>query len=217
MDILKSISKVLLFVFAFAFVSQINAQTVAPKSGDDVATAFKESYMYEAKSQFADAINSLTKVYDSKIYEINLRLGWLYYLNKQYQESVQYYQNAVSLMPYAIEPKLGLAFPLAASEDWTKVADTYISILSIDPNNTQVSYKLGLIYYYRPDYAEALKCFEKVVSLYPFDYNGNLMLAWANYQLGKTHDAEVLFNKVLLINPDDKSAFEGLSLLKSKK
>ena len=214
MDVLKSLSKILLFAFVLAFVTQINAQNGASVNGDDVITAFKESYLYESKGQFSDAINSLTKVYDKNSYEINLRLGWLSYLNKQYQESVQYYQNAISLMPYSIEAKLGIVNPAAVLEDWTKVTEQYISILSIDPNNSSVNYKLGMIYYYKPDYATAYKYFEKVVNMYPFDYSGTLMFAWTNYQLGKTREAEVLFNKVLLISPEDKSAFEGLALLK---
>ncbi|HEY5535739.1 MAG TPA: tetratricopeptide repeat protein [Ignavibacteria bacterium] len=214
MYILKSLSKVLLFVFVLAFVSQINAQNGASTTGDDLITAFKESYMYESKGQFSDAINSLNKVYDKNIYEINLRLGWLYYENKQYQESVQYYQTSINLMPYSVEAKLGIVLPLAAFEDWTKVAEQYISILSIDPNNSSVNYKLGMIYYYKPDYEAAYKCFEKVVNMYPFDYYSSLMFAWSNYQLGKTREAEVLFNKVLLISPDDTSAQEGLALLR---
>jgi len=197
-----------------AFVTQINAQNGASKVGFDIISAFKESYMYETKGQFSDAINSLNKVYDKSIYEINLRLGWLYYENKQYQESVQYYQTAINLMPYSIEAKLGIVLPLAAIEDWTKVAEQYISILAIDPNNSSVNYKLGLIYYYKPDYATAYKYFEKVVNMYPFDYYGSLMFAWTNYQLGKSREAVVLFNKVLLISPDDASALEGLGLLK---
>lgn len=214
MDILKSLSKVLLFVFVLAFVSQINAQNGASTTGDDLITAFKESYMFESKGQFSDAINSITKVYDKNIYEINLRLGWLYYENKQYQESVQYYQTAINLMPYSIEAKLGIVIPFSSMEDWTKVAEQYISILSIDPNNSSVNYKLGMIYYYKPDYEAAYKCFEKVVNMYPFDYYGSLMFAWSNYQLGKTREAETLFNKVLLISPEDTSAQEGLALLR---
>lgn len=214
MDILKSISKVLLLVCILAFVTQINAQNGASNIGDDIITAFKDSYMYESKGQFSEAINSIKNVYDKNSYEINLRLGWLYYENKQYQESVQYYQTAINLMPYSIESKLGIVLPLSAFEDWTKVAEQYMSILSVDPYNSSVNYKLGLIYYYKPDYATAYKYFEKVVNMYPFDYYSSLMFAWTNYQLGKTREAEVLFNKVLLISPDDKSAFEGLSLLK---
>jgi Flp pilus assembly protein TadD len=42
------------------------------------------------------------------------------------------------------------------------------------------------------------------------------MFAWSNYQLGRGSDAEALFNKALLLSPNDTSALEGLGLLKKK-
>jgi len=53
-----------------------------------------------------------------------------------------------------------------------------------------------------------------VIALYPLDYNTLLMLAWTTYFLGKSADAKILFNKVLMVMPDDKSATEGLALIK---
>ena len=55
---------------------------------------------------------------------------------------------------------------------------------------------------------------EKVIDMYPSEYHSSLIFAWTNYQPGKTREAEVLFNKVLLISPDDASALEGPGLLK---
>jgi|WetSurMetagenome_2_1015567.scaffolds.fasta_scaffold90653_2 tetratricopeptide (TPR) repeat protein len=217
MDILKNSKKLLLLAFVIVVVSQISARSDTDAGPDsDLQKAFKESYAFETKGQYSDAINVLKNVYEESSYEINLRLGWLYYLNKQYDESVQYYQKAGSLIPYSIESKFGIANPYAALEKWDKVAEQYVAILSIDPQNTVANYRLGLSYYYKADYTNAYKQFEKVVNLYPFDYNSVLMYAWANYQLGKNREAELLFNKVLLMSPDDKSALEGLGLLNKK-
>lgn len=214
MDILRNLKRILIFTTVFIVVSGINAQKGSIFPVDDLQKAFKLSYKYESEGKYSDAIEVLKNVYVSNNYEINLRLGWLYYLNKQYSESMNYYKNAMNIMPYAIEAKFGYTYPASAVEDWDKVADSYLDILKIDPNNTIALYRLGLIYYYKPNYQKAYECFEKVVNLYPFDYYSNLMLAWSNYQLGKGKEAEVLFNKVLLISPDDSSALEGLNLLK---
>ena len=86
--------------------------------------------------------------------------------------------------------------------------------LTIDPNNTVTLYRMGLISYDKKDYKLAYQQFEKVVNLYPFDYQSVLMLAWTNYRLGKTREAKILFNKALLYYPEDASAKEGLSLIK---
>jgi tetratricopeptide (TPR) repeat protein len=94
------------------------------------------------------------------------------------------------------------------------VVSQYNKILSIDPNNTVTLYRMGLIFYDKKEYLQAYKYFEKVVNLYPFDYQSVLMLAWTNYRLGKVREARILFNKALLYYPDDASAREGLNLVK---
>lgn len=179
-----------------------------------LTAAFSESYVKEKLGKYADAAAALKACYDANSYEINLRLGWVTYLQGQFTESMDYYNKAIELMPYAIEPRLGVVLPASSLGNWDLVVEQYNKILAIDPNNTLTLYRLGLISYDRKDYKKAYDYFEKVVNLYPFDYQSLLMLAWTNYRLGKTHEAKILFNKALLYNPEDISAKEGLGLIK---
>jgi len=179
-----------------------------------LTAAFSESYSKEKTGKYGDAVSALKAYYDPASYEINLRLGWLTYLQGQFTESLGYYNKAIELMPYAIEPRLGVVLPASSMGNWDVVITHYNKILSIDPNNTVTLYRLGLISYDRKDYKQAYQHFEKVVNLYPFDYQSMLMLAWTDYRLGKTREARVLFNKVLLYSPGDTSALEGLGLIK---
>lgn len=73
---------------------------------------------------------------------------------------------------------------------------------------------MGMIAYNKKDYQTAYRYFDKVVTLYPFTYDALIMLAWSNYQLGKKDAATILFNRVLCLSPGDKSALEGLSMIK---
>ncbi|MEJ5317301.1 MAG: tetratricopeptide repeat protein [Tenuifilum sp.] len=179
-----------------------------------LSVAFTESYAKEKEGKYADAAKPLKAMYDEKSYEVNLRLGWLTYLQGQFSESVGYYSKAIELMPYAIEPRLGIVLPASAMGNWGSVVEQYNKILSIDPNNTLVLYRMGMISYENKDFKKAYTYFEKVVNLYPFDYYSVLMLGWTNYQLGKTKEAKILFQKALLYDPTSASAKEGLSLLK---
>lgn len=179
-----------------------------------LSAAFTESYAKEKEGKYADAAKPLKAMYDEKSYEVNLRLGWLTYLQGQFSESVGYYSKAIELMPYAIEPRLGIVLPASAMGNWGSVVEQYNKILSIDPNNTLVLYRMGMISYESKDFKKAYTYFEKVVNLYPFDYYSVLMLGWTNYQLGKTKEAKILFQKALLYDPTSVSAKEGLSLLK---
>lgn len=179
-----------------------------------LSAAFNDSYAKEKSEKYAEAANALKAYYDVKSYEINLRLGWLTYLQGQYSESLGYYNKAIELMPYAIEPRLGVVLPLSAQGNWDLVVDHYNKILNIDPNNTLILYRLGLISYDKKDYKQAYQYFEKIVNLYPWDYHSVLMFAWTTLRLGKNSEAKILFNKVLLYYPGDTSSKEGLGLIK---
>ena len=166
------------------------------------------------QGEYKKAADIIKTVYSNDSYEINLRLGWLEYNAGLFNESAAHYQRALNLKPYSEEAKFGLIYPKAAQGKWTEVINLYNKILKISPNNTTANYRLGLIYYGKKDYQKALKLFEKVVNLYPFNYDGLLMYAWTNFMLGKTKEAKILFNKVLMLSPDDESAKEGLNLIK---
>ncbi len=180
----------------------------------DIRDAFQESYIQEATGDFSSAINSLKSVYDEKSYEVNVRLGWLSYEAGLFTESVAYYNKAIDLMPYAIEPRFGIVYPGAAMGNWSMVIAQYNKILEISTNNSVAMHRLGLIYYGRKDYESARRNFEKVVNLFPFDYDGLTMLAWSHFQLKNFREAKVLFQKALLHTPAGTSALEGLELLK---
>jgi len=160
-----------------------------------------------------DTEKQIEAFYDEKSYEINLRLGWLTYLSGSFIESTSYYNRAISLMPYAIEPRLGAVYPLSAMGNWDQVIDHYKKILATDPQNSLVNYRMGVIYYNREEYKTSHQYLEKVVNLYPFDIDGLVMLAWCKYRLKQFREAKILFQRALMHTPGNASAREGLSLL----
>ena len=176
--------------------------------------AFYKSYEAETSEKYTVAIKELISVYKADDYFINLRLGWLHYLARQHAQSEQYYRIAIRLKPYSIEARFGVVKPLSANSKWDQVKQQYLEILKIDPQNTVASYWLGVIHYNRKEYATAVKLFEKVVNLYPLDYDSVIMLAWTKLNLGKTAEARLLFNHALTLRKNDESALNGLKLIK---
>lgn len=207
MELLKfKITLIVLVAFTFSLRAQ--------QSQQDLEAAFSKSYEQEKKGDFKASMDELKKVYNESSYEMNLRLGWLNYNAGLFDESVIFYTTAQKLKPYSEEARFGLILPKAALGKWDEVIELYNKILEVNPNNTVALYRLGLVYYGRKDYHKAQPLFKKVVDLYPFGYDGLLMLAWNSYFLGKNNDAKILFNKVKLYNPTDASANEGLQLIK---
>ena len=107
METLKKLS-IVVIVFSMA-ITNVKAQNSAL-----INKAFANSYGYEYKYNYTLAVTEITNIYQEQSYEMNARLGWLYYLAKNYNSSSKYYEKAVNLKPNAIEPKLGYIKPLAA-------------------------------------------------------------------------------------------------------
>jgi tetratricopeptide (TPR) repeat protein len=182
-------------------------------SAQGLQSAWEQSYAAEAAGEYTRAIQLVNSGGD-KSYMTLLRLGYLSNLAGQYVESMRYYQQCINLMPYAIEPRLGYVNPAAAVNNWSDVRKQYEEILKIDPKQTLVLYRMGLIHYNLGEYPKALGYFEKVANLYPADYDTLLMYAWTQLQLGKKNEAKLLFEKVLLLSPKDESALQGLGLIR---
>ncbi len=206
METLRYILIVILLQIGMINISAQNQQTRQQ--------VFSKSYEAEYAGRYTQAINELKKIYKADDYFLNIRLGWLYYLDKQYATSESYYLKAIKLNPYSIEARFGIIKPYSAREDWEKVKKQYLQILKIDPQNTVVNYWLGVIYYNQKDHTNALKLFEKNVNLYPLDYDSVIMLGWTNLYLGKLNDAKLLFDHALTLRPNDESALAGLKLIK---
>jgi len=206
---METLKRILLTVAAIFLFGCLMAQNTTATQA-----TFVKSYESEKSGNYVSAITTMKTIYKSDSYIINIRLGWLCYLAKQYSESIKYYEKSITLKPYAIEARFGCVKPLSAIESWEKVKVHYMEILKIDPQNTVANYWLGVIYYNRKDYVSATKLFEKVVNLYPLDYDSVIMLAWSKLNTGKSADARVLFNHALILRPNDSSALSGLKLIK---
>ncbi len=203
-----------LFRLLFVFIMLLSGQGLNAQGNDKIYEAFVESYGMEASGNYSKAIEKILNIYSGESYDMNIRLGWLYYKLGNYPLSEKYYQKATQILPYSIEAKLGHVLPLAGLGYWDKVIGIYKDILKIDPQNTLVNYRLGAIYYERKNYEKAYDYLENVINLFPNDFDSILLFAWTHYQMERLKEAKVLFKKALLIKPDNASAQYGLSLIK---
>jgi tetratricopeptide (TPR) repeat protein len=184
------------------------------KNADTICVAFAKNYELVAKSDYKGAIAALSRSYDKSSYEMNERLGWLNYSLGLHKEAIAYYKTAIALKPKSIEARFGIVYPLAALGNSNELVEQYQGILAIDAQNSLANYRMGYINYEKKDYAAAQKYFEKVVKYYPWGYDGLLMHSWNYLRQGKNAEAKAGFQKVLLLAPGDKSALEGLALIK---
>jgi tetratricopeptide (TPR) repeat protein len=195
-----------ILICLFAAMLRLTSQT-------DAEAAFSKSYSFEYESSYGKAISALTEA-NADNYQVNLRLGWLHYLNKDYMKSEKYYRKAIQFEPQSIEARFGVALPLVAIGNYNHVTDVYREILKIDPNNSIATYRLGLILYNNRDYENAGKQAAKVIRMYPFDYDSNLLYGKVLIAQKKNNEARKFLDKALQYNPQSE---EARALIKSLK
>lgn len=174
--------------------------------------AFSKSYSFEYDSQYVKAIESMMAL-NSDAYEVSLRIGWLYYQSKDYLKSETFYKKAIAAEPASIEARFGIVLPLAALGNWNNVLTHYLDILKIDPNNSIANYRVGYIYYSRKDYVNAMAYLSKVIRLYPFDYDSNLLAGKVMLAQAKHAEAKKFFIRALEYNPQSEEARTALKKL----
>lgn len=165
--------------------------------------AFRNSYIAESAGNYLQAVKELEKSGD-KSYETQLRLGWLHYMNKNFTQSVVAYKAAIARSGQSIEARLGLIYPLTAQENYDEILNTYLSILKIDSNHTKAHYWVAYTYFYRKDFIKAEEHLQKIIQLFPFDYDANLLLAQTLLSRGKLVEAKLHYQRTLLYNPQNK-------------
>ena len=171
--------------------------------------AFSKSYTYEYDAKYDKAIEELQNIV-VKSYQVNLRMGWLYYLKKEYSKSENFYRKAVEQEPLSLEARYGLVLPLAAISNWNNVLVSYLEIIKIDPLNSTANYRIASIYFNRKEYTIAQTYLNKILKLYPFDYDLNLLAGKIAAAQSKTADAKKYFTRALEYNPQSEEAQKAI-------
>ncbi len=184
---------VFLAVFLFAF------------SNKDIQQIYYKSYNYEKMGDYKDAIKILIPLYNKypKGYTINLRLGWLFYLNKDYINSIKHYQKASLVMPYSVEPKLGLMRDYIAMQNYKNALKVGNLILREDYYNYYGNYYEILALKGIKDYKNALKITNRMLTLYPTSVLYLNSLGEIYYVSSKKDLAKKIFEDVLILDPNN--------------
>jgi tetratricopeptide (TPR) repeat protein len=188
-------------IFGFLTFSANNISAQVSQADLDLRNAFKKSYESELAVKYAKAIEDLAPFANNNTYEINLRLGYLNYMNAKFLQATTHYKKCLELAPKSVEARLAYINALAALEKWDDVILQYKEILKVDAGNAKALYNLSLIYFNRTDYTTAQIYLNTYIALYPFDFDGVNLAGWNKYYLGKKEEAIVLFKKALLLNP----------------
>ncbi len=173
-----------------------------------VRDAFKRSLQYEQSQNYNDAIRALVSINAGKqqAYNINLRMGWLYYLSGHYANSIKHYQIAIKLAPNAIEPLIGKLLPLLAQQHYQDVNLIAHKILRKDYNNYYANLRLIIALRLQRKYDLAQNTVKKMRALYPGDITFIEQDALVSEQSQRLEKASELYAKLLILDPENLAA-----------
>lgn len=186
----------------------------APAPSRSSADAFRESYQLEASQDYQGAIRTLTAAHpsSSRNYLLQLRLGWLYYLQGSHANALRHYQAAVLLSPRAVEPRLGQMLPLLAQGKYAEVEVLAREVLKLDGNHYTASLRLAYALRRQGKLPQAEQVNDQMLRLYPTDVAFLVEQGYTYLAERRSADAARVFAEVLLLVPEHPDAVAGLAL-----
>jgi len=198
MKIIFILVSILSFLFSMSF--------------DEIKKSYYKSYNYEKMGDYKDAIKVLIPVYKEYPdgYTINLRLAWLFFLDKKYQNAIKHYQKASAVLPESLEPKLGLMRVYNVLGEYNNTLKVGNVVLRKDYYNYYGNYYDIVALMGIGNFNLAKDMSEKMLNLYPTSVLFLTTLAKSYYYLGKKDIAKKIFNDILILDPNNIVAKEFL-------
>ncbi|MCP5169562.1 MAG: tetratricopeptide repeat protein [Hahellaceae bacterium] len=134
-----------------------------------------------------------------------LRYGWLLYSQQNYNDSADYYLNALRMNTLSVEARMGLMLNLMAQKRWSEAMRYGQQVLSFSDNYlTQIrmlSCEEGL-----RDWSALRKRAQALISRYPTDAQAWVYLARAENWEGNINDSLRAYRQVVRLSPTHQEA-----------
>ena len=170
----------------------------------EVKKQYFKSYDYEQMGKYSEAIKVLSPLYKKypKGYTLNLRFGWLFYLDKKYNDAQTYYKKASLANSYALDPRLGLIRIYLVREDYAKAELVAYELLKIDYYNYYANLYVAKALIAQKKYTVATDIIHKMLALYPTDI-GYLELLAVVYKETESKYLSKLYEDILILDPNN--------------
>jgi len=170
----------------------------------NIKEQYFKSYDYEQMGRYSEAIKVLAPLYNKypKGYTLNLRFGWLFYLNKNYNDAIKYYKKASLINGYALDPKLGLIRIYLDTYSYSKAETMSYEVLKMDFYNYYANLYVIQTLIAQKKYDTATKITDKMLALYPTDILFLEQLAKI-YEKQKNPYLKKLYEDILILDPNN--------------
>jgi len=171
---------------------------------DEVKSSYFKSYDYELLGNYKEAIKVLAPLYAKypRGYTLNLRFGWLFFQNKNYADSINYYKKASLINTYALDPRLGLLKVYLETHSYDKAQSVASELIKIDYYNYYANIYMIQSLNAQQKYDISIKIINKMLALYPTDISYLELLAVV-YKATNSKYLLKLYEDILILDPNN--------------
>lgn len=171
---------------------------------------WSQSYKLEAQGNYTEAANKILPFVNNGIKSefAMLRLAWLAYLSKDYNESVKRYQDAIAFNANSLDARLGLLLPLMAQSRWREATLHAEQVLAVAPWQYYAHVRLMACEAAQQQWEKLQKHAKVVAERYPTDGDSLVFLARAQAKLNNPAAAKNTYKKVLELYPENIEALQ---------
>lgn len=160
--------------------------------------------------------------------DVKTTLGIVYYRNQMYDEAIEVLQDVVDNAEPASDAYnkaiIHIAYSYDLKDEKDKAIEIYTDVLETDPDNADLWFNLGRLYYMmgqnlekedpqRADFFEkAIDAFSEVIRIAPDDFQSNLNVAQALLEMEKWEEAIPYYEKAVELNPESQIAWNNLGV-----
>ncbi len=169
-----------------------------------IKESYYKSFNYEKMGNYKEAMKSLASLYKKypKGYTLNLRMGWLSYLNKNYKDAIYYYNQASLVNSYAVDPKLGMMAVYLDTAKFKEAEKVGNELLKIDFYNFYGNLYISKALFFQKKYDTSLSIVRKMLALYPTSIPFLEMLA-KNYKETKNKHFDSVIKDIIVLDPNN--------------
>ena len=132
-----------------------------------------------------------------------------------YMAAIEEYKKAVSLKPNSQVSYMGLANAYSATGLYEQAVENFIKVIDIKENSDAYN-NLGVAYFRKQIYDEALSCFKKALRLDPNHVNANINLGNAYFMKAEFAKAKNAWIRVVRMGGANPLLLERIKFLKDK-
>ncbi len=182
-----------------------NYATKTPENLQKAEDLLRQGRVEEAAAEIMQELNKNP----NSVEAYNL-LGFVYDAEKDYENALKAFQNALKIAPNSTKTHNNLGDIYAAHKQYDLAEKEYRTVLRLDPKNRDGNYNLGVLLLGKGASTQAIQYFERVQ---PKNLATRFYLVQAYFQAKRTAEALQMATKLSAENPNDVQLHFTLGLL----